>query len=169
VKAEATQKELAAMIKRSARQVHNLTEQGVFARVASKERPGQLVYPMPDSLHAFIDYQIGLQVEELQGTDAKEADRRKSVADAELKEMKVAQMRRDLAAVDEHRREITRVLRRVREAIDVFPGKHAPKLPGDAPMSERVAALRKIARELMDDLRRAGYADDGEEEDDAAA
>jgi phage terminase Nu1 subunit (DNA packaging protein) len=169
VQTEATQKELAALVKLSARQVHNLTEKGVFTRVPSQLRPGQLAYPLPESLHAYLDYKLQLEREAHQATDTEEAERRKAVADAELKEMKVAQLRRELAATTEYRRELARVLGRVKNAIDVFPTKHAAKLPGDAPMSDRVAALQKIAAELYDALRWSSHVDEDDDGEDAAA
>lgn len=165
-----TQKELAAFIKRSARQVHNLTEKGVFARVVHPDDPGRIYYDLAASVQSWIAYQVGLETAAAKETDEDEAERRKAVADAELKEMKVAQLRGSLITVEQHRREMQRVLRRVRESIDTFPGKHAAKLPGDASMNDRVKALRKVALELMAELRTAAdVTDDDDDEEDAAA
>jgi hypothetical protein len=38
--------------------------------------------------------------------------------------------------------------------LDTFPVKHAHRLPGEAPLPERVAALRRISREVREELRR---------------
>jgi phage terminase Nu1 subunit (DNA packaging protein) len=162
---EVTQKELAAAIKRTPRQVHNLTEKGIFKRHASADDPDQLVYPWPASLHAFIDYAVGMEVDKNKETGEDEADRRKAVADAELKEMKVAQLRAQLLTEEVHRQVVTRMARRIREVIDTFPGKHAAKLPGDAPMNQRVGALRKIAEELLVELRRTSDVEDDDDEE----
>jgi phage terminase large subunit GpA-like protein len=47
--------------------------------------------------------------------------------------------------------------------LDTFPVKHAHRLPGEAPLPERVAALRRVSREVREELRRRGHSIDDAE------
>lgn len=148
---EVSQKELAAAISRTTRTVYNLTEQGVFTKTPTGK------YLLTESLNAFINYRVGLEVEQHLETDQAEAERRKAVADAETKELKLAQLRGELVTRVAHRAELTRLLGVVRQVMDTFPAKHAHRIPGDAPLPDRVGALRRVAREVLEELRRAGH------------
>lgn len=159
--AEVSQKELAAAIKRTPRQVHNLTEKGVFTKTAGGK------YPWPDSLHAFIDYQVDLRSADEDDTVA-ELERRDAAATASLKELRLARERADVVTKEAHRAELMRFAMIVRQVMDTFPGKLAPRLPGDSPLGERVAALRKISRQVLEDLRVAGMDVTAHDSSDAA-
>lgn len=148
---EVTQKELAAAIKRTPRQVHNLTNEGVFKKNAGGK------YPWPDSLHAWIDHRLQLEKRKHEDRDLEEAELRKALADASLKEMKLAEARDEVVTQPTHKKEMSRMLLAVVQILDTFPAKHAPRLPGDTPLPERVAALRRVSREVREELRKAGH------------
>lgn len=151
VPTDVSQKELAAAIKRTPRQVYNLTQEEVF----TKNEAGR--YPWPESLHAWIDHRLAVQKRETESTGLWEAELRDAIASASLKEIKLEEARAGVVTNESHRKEMTRMLSAVVQVLDTFPVKHAHRLPGEAPLPERVAALRRISREIREELRRAGH------------
>lgn len=170
--AEITQKELARLIGRTTRQVHNLTEQGVFVRVPSAAKADRLVYPMPASMEAWVAYRLKQEAERgaaaVTDDDRRDAERRKAIADAALRELRLARLRGELVPREEYRLELARVLHNVRAVIDAFPARYASRLPGDGPLADRVALLRAIAREVLAELRGAGEAPESADEAEGA-
>jgi hypothetical protein len=102
--AEVSQKELAAAIKRTPRQVYNLTQRRRL------QKNGIRQYPWPDSLHAWIDHRLETQAREQEQNDSKDAELRDAVASAALKEIKLAEARADVVTMESHKKELSRML-----------------------------------------------------------
>lgn len=165
VAAEVTQAELARLIGRTTRQVHNLTERGIFVRVPSAENARRLVYPMPASLEAWVVYRLKQEAERAGPADGaqaqaelKDAERRKVLADAALREHRLTRLRGEVVPREDYRLELARVLRNVRGALDAAPARHASRIPGEQPLADKVALLRAIVRDVLEELRGAGEA-----------
>ncbi len=84
---------------------------------------------------------------------------KKTIAHAELAELKVAQARGHLIAVDDAEAEITDVLGALRQGILNIPSRWGGQLLGIDNHAEMEVALQRVARELLDSLRRNGDGD----------
>lgn len=166
---ELEQKDLAAAIERTARQVRNLTKRGVFKQVASATNRNKLVYLWPESLHAWIQHRLDQEQERSTATSREQAEEDRIIADARLKQVKLAQLQNELVTRAAARQEIARVLALIAQVMNTFPNRYGHTLPGEAPLGEKVAALRRVRREVFEELRRAGHdvEHEGDEDTDA--
>lgn len=160
---EVTQGQLAHAIGRTARQVSNLTRDKVFVRVPSAEDPKRLVYPWPDSIQRWVEYQVEQRAGKAPSKPESSPVQREREANAAIKEFRLGQLRGEFVLKEAYHEEVTRLGSRIATILDTAPGKHGPRLPGDGPVAEKVAALTAVCRELRAELRRAGYADDDTE------
>jgi len=85
----------------------------------------------------------------------KEAALRQAVADASIAELKLAGLRNEVATVEEHRRELRRILGRVRSRIVAMPGTYASQLLGIPSMADAAVRLRVIVVAILSDLQQA--------------
>lgn len=126
-------------------------------------------FPRRKCLAWYIEFKVaeGLaRAAPAQPTDLVEAERRKAVADAELAELKVAQLRGDLVPVALFREEVSRPLQRVRARLMTVPGEFGPRFVGLSEVGQAVQRLRDLVDATLSELRETGAADD---EDDATA
>ncbi len=84
--------ELSSILNISTRRVNQLTNDGIFKRIARGK------YDHTDSIQRFIEYKIELEKNKYIGNDTtiNEAIRRKTIAEAELKEIEVQKARDEL-------------------------------------------------------------------------
>jgi hypothetical protein len=161
---EKTQQQVAQAISRTTRQVHNLTKDGVFVRVPSATDPAVLVYPWPETLEKWTKHQAEHQTGAARR--AKKSDREKAARadaasiDAEMKRFRLEQLKGEWVRKEDYRAELRRVLTAINGVLDLVPGRHGPKLPGDATVAEKVLALRGIVAEVRAAMRNAGAPDE---------
>jgi hypothetical protein len=157
---EKSQKEIATAIGRTSRQVHNLTEQGVFTRVPSTADPTKLVYPWPATLEAWVAHSANATKEKSKRSGKRDvtqdAKAREALADAAMKEFRLEQMRGEWVRRDASELLLRSILSAIIGVMDLAPGKHGPRLPGDYATSEKVAAVRAVMREIRSEMRRSG-------------
>lgn len=84
------------------------------------------------------------------------AQLRIKLAEAAMAEFKLAQLQGEFVRKADYRAELERLLGKIDGVLELAPGKYGPVLPGDAPIADKVAALRAIVREVRGELRAAG-------------
>lgn len=101
------------------------------------------------------------------------AELRQAIADASIAELKLAGLRNEVAPVEEHRRELRRILGRVRSRIIAIPGTYASQLLGVPTMADAAVRLRVIVVAILSDLQQAAGAletdDEGEVEEEESS
>ena len=97
-----------------------------------------------------------------------DAELRKAIADAEIAELKVMRLRGDVVTLEHYRKELRRVLGRVRARFAAIPGEYAPRILEPMDMARASAVLKELVATVLAELQRIGAGDD-EEEDAAAA
>lgn len=155
-----SQVDLASILGLSSRQIRNLEKQGL-----PREEKG---YPVSRCVRWYADFK---QEEALQRAasreepkDMEEAELRKAVADAEMAELKLARLRGEVAPIDQYRREMRRVLGRVRARFQSVPGEYAPRILEPMDMAAAVTVLRDLVATVLSELQRTGDTA-GDEED----
>ena len=137
-----------------------MTESGVFVRAASATDPAKLVYPWPETLERWLAHQqqqeSGTSKRSKSSDREKEARAREAETDAEIKKFKLEQLRGEWVRRDAYDAELRRIVSAIAGVLDLAPGKHGPRLPGDAPTPEKVAALRAVMRDVRAEIRRVG-------------
>lgn len=97
-----------------------------------------------------------------------DAELRKAIADAEIAELKVMRLRGDVVTLETYRKELRRVLTRVRSRFTAIPGEYAPRILEPMDMARASAVLKDLVATVLMELQRAG-ADDELGQDAAAA
>jgi len=130
---EKTQKEVAAAIERTARQVSNLTRDGVFVRVPSATDPAVPVYPWPETLERWVKYsatqQTNAQRRAKKSDQEKSARTRAAIADAEMSEFRLQQLRGEWVKKEDFARELRTILGAIAAVLDQY--RSLPKLLAD--------------------------------------
>lgn len=93
-----------------------------------------------------------------------DAELRKAIADAEIAELKVMRLRGDVVTLETYRKELRRVLTRVRARFAAIPGEFAPRILEPMDMARASAVLKDLVATVLAELQRAG-ADDDEHQD----
>ena len=154
--------DVAARLSLSEKQITNLVKTGRLAdgtefpsRVEGRGR----TFP----LDRCFDWYVRFKQEEALGRAApakppdfmRQAALRQAIADADTAELRLATLRREVAPVDEHRRELRRILTRIRTAIDGMPGAQAQRMIGLPDMAAATTALRAVSLQLLLELQSA--------------
>ena len=147
-----TQKELAALLGLTTRQVTNLVERGM--PVASAD--GKRRYDAPACIAWYRDAKIAEAVAD-QGPDTLDAQRtRKTAAEARLAELELARLEGQMLTVDDAMREFDATLDRLRAVLLSFVSRKAHLLVGKKSIPEVSTVLDTAVHELMATLVEAG-------------
>lgn len=151
-----TQAEVAERLGITARQIHNLTK-SIDGKpgIPSTVKDGRRAYKWPEASHWYIAYK--LEVAKPKGDDAKEdAQTRKLLAEAALKELDLAKQQGQLLDADYVEQQVTGILERLRSRILASRGRYAPQLVGLKTVGEVQIKLEKLTDELLDALAAVG-------------
>lgn len=164
------QKDLAAYLGLSTRQIRNLEAEGVLR--AELDERGRKVYPWPENNQRYLRYKI----EEAKGKrtaheeSIQEAELRAALADAEMKEIKLAQLRGELIHIDDVEKLVREPLEAVAALLKSFKHRWSSVLVGCETPQEVIARLDPAIEEVIAILREAGdeidVDDSAEDEDD---
>lgn len=149
------QKELAAILGLSTRQIRNLEAEGMPHEAEGARKS----YPIPDA----VQWYVAREQERAQPTDIEDAKKRKLTAEAETAELELARMRGQLVLVEDVVKEQARVYDHMRAKILATSAKAAPAMVGLRSIAEAQVRVEAVMRELMELL-----AETDDEFDDAA-
>lgn len=141
-----SQKDFAALVGLTTRQVRNLETQGLPHR-AEKNRK---YYPMPDAARWYYAREVERAREEARPTDYDDARAREMMARAEKAELEVRKMRGELIHVDDLEVLHSRPLAQLRARLLSLPGRIAADLP--MPAVEAVEIIEPLVHEMMQEL-----------------
>lgn len=151
---ELTQKEFARRIDRTPRLVRKLTNQGILPRLPNKK------YPWPEAHDAWIEFKQTERERRYSGgdRDLREERARKVAADADLAELKLAQLRSELVHIDDLEKKLRTALHAVDTGLRNAPARHANDLAAAAEIEVPVAIriLEDVVEEVREALRREG-------------
>lgn len=162
--------EIAARLGLSERQITNLVRTGKLAdgssfpsRVSGRDR----TFPSDRCFDWYVRYK---QEEALQRAAGKkepanmaEAELRKAIADAEIAELKLQRLRGEIVPLDQYRRELRRVLSRVRARFQAIPGEYAPRILEPLDMARATMVLRDLVGSVLAELQSSGRSTDADE------
>jgi phage terminase Nu1 subunit (DNA packaging protein) len=166
--------EVALALRLSEREITNLVKRGRHAdgtEFPSRVRGRHRDFPLDRCFEWYIQFK---QEEALERAAPREpsnlidAELRKAVADAEIAELRVAKLRGEVAPIDAHRKELRRVLGKVRGQIVAMPGAYASRVLNLPDMAAAVARLREVSAGLLRELQSAaaGAGEETSEEED---
>lgn len=98
-----------------------------------------------------------------------QAELRKAVADAGVAELKLQRLRGEMVPLEEYRKELRRVLGRVRGRIAAIPGEYAPRILEPLDMPRATVLLRGLVAAVLAELQHAGDPAPGDAPGDAEA
>lgn len=137
-----SQLELANAIGVTVRQAQRYTDAGM-------PRHPDGSYPLALCVQWWRDEQVRIERAKLEPSSRNEIDKRIAMADARMKELKLAQMEGVLIPLEMHEHRLGVLLDQLRAKVMVMPAKHAHLIEG---LEDRVAAeeaLRLIGTELL--------------------
>lgn len=158
--------ELAVRLGLSERQITNLVRRhpDFPSRVDGRERS----FPTDRCFEWYVRYK---QEEALQRAAAKpeitgraDADLRKAIADAEIAELRVQKLRGDVVPTEAYRKELRRVLDRVRGRFVSIPGEYGPRCLNLSEVAASVAVLRDLVASVLAELQSVANAPDLDED-----
>lgn len=162
---QATKAEIAARLNLSERQIATLVRSGKLAdgtefpsRVSGRSR----TFPADRCFEWYVRYK---QEEALQRADGRkqpatmqDAELRKAIADAEIAELKLQRLRGEIVPLEQYRRELRRVLTRVRARFQSVPGEYASQILEPLDMARATLILRDLVANVLTELQPAGGA-----------
>jgi hypothetical protein len=151
-----SQKELAAHLALSTRQIRNLEDSGVLrAEIGVGGKKG---YPWPESNQRYLDYKI--QLAKGDGDTDKDvraaADARRALVDAELAEIELAEKRQSVVSIHDVERMVAEPLELVYAALRNLPARWGAMLVGCTSTQEAISRLKPAVAEAIDELRGIG-------------
>lgn len=135
------QAQLAAVLSLTTRQIRNLQDEGMPSRAVGNQRQYDLRQVVP--------WYVARKQEEAKPERKSEADARKALAEARLKELDLAEREGELVPLAVHRRVMGEVFDDVRSNLLNLPGKVAPQLTGLTSPREAVAILRPAVDQCL--------------------
>lgn len=160
--------EIADRLSLTERSITGLVKKGKLAdgtpfpsRVAGKAR----TFPVERCFEWYLRFKIEEAIARAgpqTPVDLADAEKRKAIADAELAEHKLAQLRREFVPIGDYRRELERVVGRLRGRLSAAPGEYAPRIMEPLDMPHAVAVLREMVADLLANLQGSGEVADDE-------
>lgn len=147
-----TQKELADRLGLTARQVHNLTEQGM-PRVT---KAGKAAYPWPEAMRWYIAQKVEAEVRKQQPSDLEAVKLAKLQAETKLAQIEAARAEGEVVPLEVHEAQLGAILDRLRAKMLAIPGKWAPALVGCRTIADALARLEPAVAEAMQTLADTG-------------
>ena len=146
------QKELAALLGLTTRQVNNLVERGM--PVASAD--GKRMYDAPACIAWYRDAKVAEAVAAVGPDDLETQKTRKTAAEARLAELELARLEGRVVDVEAAAREVDALLDRLRAVLLAFVSRNAHLLVGRKSIPEVSGVLEGAVQELMAALVEAG-------------
>lgn len=156
------QSDLSRLLGLTTRQIRNLERDGILR--AEIDAHGKKVYPWPESNHRYIQY----KVEEAKGKrtsveeSIQEAELRAAIADAEMKEIRLAQLRGEVIHIDDVEKLVREPLETAAALLKSFKHRWSSVLVGCETPQEVIARLDPAIEEVIEALREAGQEIEGE-------
>lgn len=147
-----SQKDLAADLGLTPRQITNLVKAGIPARL----HKGRRVFPWPAALRWYLEHQRKDERARRPPSAMAEAERRKMEAEARLKELELQRLEGELVTRAYLSQQVAAILQRLRARLQVLPGKWAPSLVGCRTVPEALARIRPAVHEAMAALSAMG-------------
>ena len=173
-----SRRELAERLNLSERQITTLVKSGRLAdgtefpsRVEGRERS----FPTDRCFEWYLRYKQEEALQRAAGrqepANMAEAELRKAIADAEIAELKLQRLRGEVVPADAYRRELRRVLTRVRARFTSIPGEYASRILEPLDMARATAVLRDLVATVLAELQSAPSepVDDASEAEEGAA
>ena len=145
---EVNQRDAAAVLGLTTRQIRNLDEAGIPSRPAEDGR--SRVYDLVEAVPWYIR-----EIREQNRTDDSDLDRaklEKEQLEVRRRQMELAKAEGDLIDVDDHRTVLAKVLDAFRAAVLSVPGSWGPRIVGIQSPAEGTEAMRVCSEELLRDL-----------------
>ena len=146
------QRELAALLGLTTRQVNNLVERGMPVSSAD----GKRLYDAPACIAWYRDAKVAEAVAEVGPDDFDTQRTRKTAAEARLAELELAKQEGRVVAVEDAAREVDALLDRLRAVLLAFTSRKAHLLVGRKSIPEVSGVLDGAVQELMAALVEAG-------------
>lgn len=144
---EVNQKEFAALVGLSARQVRNLEDEGLPHEAEGNRKS----YPLPEAVQWYIQRKREEVVREFEKADYKQAKARREMARARMAEIDLAKEEGRLISKEVVDQTYGEAMDQVRAALMNMPGRWGAQLGFDEPRKGE-EILKRIARETLDHL-----------------
>lgn len=163
-----SQKDLAAHLGLSTRQIRNLEDDGVLR--AELDDKGRKAYPWPESNQRYWHNKIAEAKGDAGGDKEKRAaaELRQALVEAELAEIELAEKRKSVVSINDVERMVAEPLELVYASLKNLPARWGAMLVGCTSTPEVIARLKPAVAEVIDELRAIGErvsAEAGEEEE----
>lgn len=171
-----SRREIAERLGLSERQITNLVRDAKLAdgtefpsRVKGKDRS----FPSDRCFDWYVRFKQEEALQRAAGREAPKdmaaAELRKAIADAEIAELKVAQLRGEFVSLEEYRKELRRILTRIRARFVAIPGEFAPRILEPMDMVKASAVLKDLVATVLAELQGVGrHTEDASDEQVAA-
>ncbi len=151
-KASFTKRAFAEAFGVSEAQLERLFQQGM---PHTKEASRRVTIPMPEGRVWYHAYLVEKGRKQAAPTSMDEARKRREIAQAELAELDLAERRNELMTVTAFDALVADVFARVRARLQNFAPRAAGLVVGAVTIQDAQARLEPLAREVMEELRRA--------------
>ena len=143
---EVTQTELCKILGLSRQSIWDYTQKGIFKKLPNGK------YNAADCINAYIKYKTQKFEEKIQRMESEEAERRKKIAEARLKELELAEREEKLVDVDKVKDIWIKHITNTKQKLLSLPGKAAPLVYQADNINEIQQILHDIIIEALEEL-----------------